>query len=315
MAVPRSHFFHLGLTGYPLGHSLSPALHQAALLSLGLGGEYRLYPVAPGQEGNRRLAGLVEKLRRGELDGLNMTIPHKQALLSLVDELTPTARAIQAANTLYCRKSRVIGHNTDVDGFCLGVQSVLPPGIHPEASTAVVLGAGGSARAVVYGLARAGWRVIIAARRLEQAQTLAGELGASSPAGKLSAIHLDGSSLASLERVGLVVNTTPVGMFPAVDASPWLAGVPLPEGAAIYDLVYNPAETVLVRSARASGLRAETGLGMLVEQAVLGFECWTGSRPSKAAMKQAAELQLQSSTAAQGGKPVTAGSESDDLGG
>jgi shikimate dehydrogenase len=145
---------------------------------------------------------------------------------------------------------------------------------------------------VVYGLAQDCWRVIIAARRLEQAQALANEVAKSTPA-KISAIHLDRPSLAGLEGIGLVVNATPVGMFPAVNASPWPEGFPLPPRAAIYDLIYNPAETVLVRSARKAGLLAETGLWMLVEQAALGFECWTGHRPSKAAMRQAAEKQLE----------------------
>jgi shikimate dehydrogenase len=295
-------FLHLGLIGWPLGHSLSPRLHSAALQALGLAGEYQLYPLPPLPEGQAQLAALVDQLRRGQIHGLNVTIPHKQAVLPLVDELTPAARAIGAANTLYLQSGRLVGDNTDAPGFMADLQRLgfLCPAEdnsnlgtaqrgEPEGRDAkscvsmndqllgqthnvLVLGAGGSARAVCWALAGAGWQVSIAARRMEQAAALAASLGGA--ARGLTARLLDADSLQG--PFALMINTTPLGMFPQVESSPWPEGLPLPSGAAVYDLVYNPPETALLRAARAAGLPAANGLGMLIEQAALALEIWTG---------------------------------------
>ena len=141
------------------------------------------------------------------------------------------------------------------------------------------MGAGGSARAVIYALLHDGWEVTIAARRLDQAQ----QLISSFPDHKLQTTDFAFSNI-DLSNIFLIVNTTPVGMTPNVDQSPWLEILPFPAGAAIYDLVYNPRETKLVRDARAQGRPATTGLGMLIEQAALAFEIWTGHRPSRETM-------------------------------
>ena len=277
-------YLRLGLIGWPLGHSLSPRLHAAALTAAGLQGEYCLYPVPPLPEGSAALADRLEDLRQGRLDGLNVTIPHKQAVLSALDELSPAAHAIGAANTLFARRGRLLGHNTDALGFLADLARLGFTG-----QNALVLGAGGSARAVGYALLGAGWQVIVTARRLEQAQALASALGSSS-----TALCVEPFEPAALTQpFSLIINTTPVGMFPNVAASPWPDGVPFPIGAAVYDLVYNPAETALVRSARAAGLSAATGLGMLVEQAALAFELWTGQVISRAPLWQAIGVEVQ----------------------
>ncbi|MCB8920215.1 MAG: shikimate dehydrogenase [Ardenticatenaceae bacterium] len=233
--------YRLGLTGYPLGHSLSPGLHNAALAAAGLAGEYGLYPVAPGDAAG--LAALLARLRSGELHGLNVTIPHKQAVMPLLDELTPAAQAIGAVNTVgikqlaisneqLAKKSANLqspisnlqslfmlwGDNTDAPGFLRDVGRFLGDGAAP--SSALVLGAGGSARAVVYALAGAGWRVTVAARRLAQAQELAVQMG---QVGVVTAVALTAAELRN-QKPGLLVNTTPVGMSPNVDASPWPEG-------------------------------------------------------------------------------------------
>jgi shikimate dehydrogenase len=309
-AAARTHpEYAFGLTGYPLGHSLSPHMHTAALRQAGLAGDYRLCPVAPGDPAG--LEALVDRLRSGELHGLNVTIPHKQAVLPFLDERTPEARAIGAANCLYARAGRVIGHNTDAGAFLEDVVELLrggsaeagqtvdsgraadpgltaEPGRAADPGRALVLGAGGSARAVVYALARAGWSVALAARRVEQAAALASDLSVSLPGGEVDPLPLDAAALAGL-RPRLLVNTTPLGMHPNGSASPWPSGLPFPPGAAVYDLVYNPRETLLVRAARAAGLRAETGLGMLVGQAAVAFELWTGIPADRAAMRAAVE--------------------------
>ena len=266
---------HLGLLGYPLSHSLSPKLHGAAFAALAIHGEYLLYPVAPGAIGG--LAELARHMRDGEIDGLNVTIPHKQTIIPLLDELTPSAKAIGAVNTLYLNNGKLIGHNTDAPGFLADQARFLRNSVIEK--KALVLGAGGAARAVVYALLKDGWKVTLAVRRadLNQARAL---IEAFEPQIGSSSMDLVMMEAGDLERLGsrtqFIVNATPIGMFPETDISPWPNGLPFPKEAAVYDLVYNPRQTRLVEAAQAAGLRATTGLGMLVEQAALSFACWTG---------------------------------------
>lgn len=280
--------YSLGLIGYPLGHSLSPQIHGAALHALGMSGEYSLYPVAPHPsraiEGGRlTLKGLLEKMRSGEIHGLNVTIPHKQNVIPLLDELTPAAEAIGAVNTIFRQENRLIGDNTDAPGFWGDLNRFVvsdPLG----SSSAFVLGAGGSARAVVYALLIHGYHVTITARRIEQAQKLCNQLSVIRD--QLSVVDSVHRSL-DTDHYSLLVNTTPIGMHPNENASPWPNDIALPKHAAVYDLVYNPRETLLVRRARENGNPATTGLGMLVEQAALAFERWTELDAPRDVMKQA----------------------------
>jgi len=270
----------LGLIGFPLSHSLSPQLHAAALKSLGLDGEYLLYPVSPDDKAG--LANLTDRLRRGELDGLNVTIPHKQNILPLLDELTPTAQAIGASNTLFMREGRLIGGNTDVPGFLADLEKILSPGTPGKA---LVFGSGGGARAVVYALLQNGWNVTIAALLMDQAGALVKAFRGAAGKGSARVVPNERAGVEKgLDGVGLIVNASPVGMFPKVDESPWPDGLDFPKGVAVYDLVYNPRQTLFTRQARTAGLSARTGLGMLVEQAALSFECWTGQAPPREAM-------------------------------
>ncbi len=320
MTSPDRSPYALGVTGYPLGHSLSPRLHAAALHDTGIPGEYQLYPVQPLPAGQADLEDLMTCLRDGRLDGLNVTIPHKQAVIPYMDALTPLAQQIGAVNTIFCRDAReckvhasskgvlnppdygLIGDNTDAPGFMADLQKHFSPASTPQ--SALVLGAGGSARAVVYALLMAGWQVTIAARRPEKALEIqAGSSSLTTPLlgdRRCTVIGLEslppvirswGSAPAGQgtgsKPLSLIVNTTPVGMLPDIDRSPWPNDLPFPDGVFVYDLVYNPMETALVRAARSAGLAAANGLGMLVEQAALGFERWTGVRPSVEAMRQA----------------------------
>jgi shikimate dehydrogenase len=277
--------YRLGLIGYPLGHSLSPHIHNAALRAAGLVGGYRLYPIPPGSED---LAEIIKHLRSSELHGLNVTIPHKQTVLPLVDRLTPVARRIGAVNTLYLKDGQLTGDNTDAHGFWADFQRQFEfdPGPH----AALVLGAGGSARAVVFALLQAGWQVTLAARRTEQARALLEDLN-----GTAQVLPLTSEALAGL-HVNALINTTPLGMAPNADGSPWPDGLKLSAGAAVYDLVYNPPETCLMRQARSQGLRAAGGLGMLIEQAALAFERWTGVKVARQPLWNAVE---ESTTEAQ----------------
>jgi shikimate dehydrogenase len=280
--------FNLGLIGYPLGHSLSPKIHVAALESCGLDGDYSLFPIHP--ENQQGLKDLLYRVRSGEIQGLNVTIPHKQNVVPLLDELSPTAQAIGAVNTISMKNGKLTGDNTDAPGFLTDLRKFLTMKAprpdrqrwggqrREDTKSVLVLGAGGAARAVVYALVNDGWDVTIAARRLEQAQELIQHYTSSRTNAHLCFTHY--SSL-DFPETTLIVNTTPLGMSPNTDTSPWPADLVLPSNAAVYDLVYNPRETKLVRDARAAGIPATTGLGMLIEQAALAFEIWTGCKPQR----------------------------------
>jgi shikimate dehydrogenase len=274
----------LGLIGYPLGHSLSPQMHRAALAAMALLGDYRLYSIPPLPEGQAELAALMARLRRGELAGLNVTIPHKQNVLPLLDELTPLARWAGSANTLYFRDGKLTGDTTDIPGF-LADLAVLLPEARGAGGRALILGAGGSARAAAAALWQAGWQVLIAARRAAQAAELASSLDIVA-----QIVPFEPAELGRLERIDLLVNTTPLGMFPRPEGCPWPTALPLPHGAAIYDLVYNPPETTLLRQAQQAGHAARNGLGMLVEQGALSLECWSGRSVPRAPMWAAVNL-------------------------
>lgn len=265
---------HLGLIGYPLGHSLSPRIHAAALRACELEGDYSLFPIHP--DDKQGLKDLLARLRSGAIHGLNVTIPHKQNVIEFMDELTPTAQTIGAVNTIYLRGDKLVGDNTDASGFLSDINRSLRDRKSKivNQKSAIVLGAGGSARAVVFALSNDGWNVTVAARRTEQAQQLADSFTSY----KLSSTGLQ---TFHLETFNLIVNTTPLGMVPNTDLSPLPDNVMFPPGSMVYDLVYNPRETKLVRDARSQGLKAVTGLGMLIEQAALAFEIWTKHNPPR----------------------------------
>lgn len=281
--------FKFGLIGFPLDHSLSPGIHSAALRIMNLSGDYALFPVEPLPAGASDLAHLLKLLRKGELDGLNVTIPHKQTVLPQLDRLTPTSAAIGAVNTIYNLDGQLWGDNTDAAGFMADLDHL--GWSHPSAEypRAVILGAGGSARAVAYALSQAGWRLTIAARRLAQAITLAEDIEGDAGEGKdrIRSIRLDRSEITGLKPApNLIVNTTPLGMTRHREESAWPAEVPFPPKTCIYDLVYNPPETKLLKTAREAGLQTANGLGMLVEQAALSFEIWTGARAPREVIRR-----------------------------
>lgn len=273
--------FQLGLIGYPLSHSLSPQIHAAALQACGLHGNYSLFPIPPNDE--QALRDLLSRLRSGEIHGLNITIPHKQTVIEFLDELTPTAQAIGAVNTLYLQEDKLIGDNTDTAGFLSDLKRFLTTEAQSHGdSKALVLGAGGSARAVVYALLNDGWNVTISSRRLEQARQLASSFPNYQPVLSIvEGLPITNFKTFQLSLFNLIVNTTPLGMTPNIDRSPLPENATLPPDVIVYDLVYNPRETKLVREAKAQGCHAVTGLGMLIEQAALSFQRWTGHNPPR----------------------------------
>jgi shikimate dehydrogenase len=268
---------HLGLIGYPLEHSLSPKIHTAALKAYGLKGDYSLFPIYP--DDKQGLRDLLARVRTNEIHGLNVTIPHKQNVIPLLDELAPTAKAIGAVNTILVKDGKLIGHNTDAPGFLGDLQRCFPT--LQKLGIALVLGAGGAARAVVSALLSDGWQVTLAVRPADVGQ-VEGLISSFNQDGLRHFVLMTVEGLTPLLKgTKLIVNATPLGMSPASETCPWPEDLPLPSGVAVYDCVYNPRETLLVKRARAAGLPAETGLGMLLEQAALAFEIWTGHNPSR----------------------------------
>ena len=268
----------LGLIGYPLEHSLSPKIHAAAFKSCGLHGEYSLYPIQP--DDLQGLKAILACVRSGEVTGLNVTIPHKQNVIQFLDALTPTARTIGAVNTISMQNGKLTGDNTDAPAFLTDLHSFLTMNSQDEDKNALVIGAGGGARAITYALVNDGWNVAVAARRVGQAQALIDQFP--NHDSRLRCVGYHPASISRLfPALDLIVNTTPIGMSPKVEDSPWHVNLPFPSCAAVYDLVYNPGETMLVRDAHLAGLPATTGIGMLIEQAALAFKVWTGHDPQR----------------------------------
>jgi len=270
----------LGLVGWPVGHSLSPAMHNAAAASLGLDLVY--LPLAVHRQ---ELADAIRGLAALGFLGVNVTVPHKEAVMPLLNSVDPAARVIGAVNTIVfsgpAGQRQAAGYNTDWSGF---VDDLRAHGLTVDGADCLVLGAGGSARAVAYGLSRAGAQVHVFARRLAQASNVASDLNSIGLAGQVRAYdwrHLTEVTEMpeALDSAILVVNTTPVGMAPDLEASPWPASLPFPTHAFVYDLIYNPARTRLMYQAAESGRPVANGAGMLVRQGAVAFELWTGQRP------------------------------------
>ena len=202
-----------------------------------------------------------------------------------MDELTPIARTVGAVNTIYTRAGKLIGDNTDPAGFLTDIKGLahrcnielegfVDPGMK---NTGLILGAGGGARAVSYALASSGWDTLISSRRSAQAEELIKDIGEPGCRGIIGYVAYSRKYLSGiLSSINLIVNATPVGLFPDISRSPWPVGLQFPDNCFVYDLIYNPPETQLLRDARSAGLLCANGLGMLVEQAAIAFELWTG---------------------------------------
>jgi shikimate dehydrogenase len=272
-----------GLIGWPVEHSLSPAMHNAAFEALGLDGRYDLLPVQPGE-----LAARLPDLAAYGYVGLNVTVPHKEEALALADRATQIARVIGAANTFTLRDGVILADNTDAPGFLADLEA---EGV--EASTsALVLGAGGAGRAIVYALASAEAQVNVVDRIPKRAKRLEADLKRDLFFADVTAYPLSALEEAARD-VELVVNCTSLGMWPHVDASSWPDDLPFPATARVaYDLVYRPRKTRFLAQAEAAGVRPIGGLGMLVRQGALSFEAWTGKEAPVEVMRAAAEAIL-----------------------
>jgi len=261
--------------GHPIEHSRSPLIHGTWLKSYGIEGTYEAIDVEP-----EALPALFDRLRAGEFVGGNVTIPLKEQVFGLCDTVDPLARTIGAVNSLVAANGKVHGFNTDLMGF-LGNLDQAAPGWSDGLEQAIVLGAGGAARAILVALRHRGLgKIHVLNRTRAKAQTLAAELGGPFRAGDLD----DFPSLAP--RAGLVVNTTSIGMHGT--SFEHLPLEHLAPSAIVADIVYVPLETPLLARARTLKLRTVDGLGMLLHQAVPGFEAWFGVKPEVTAELRAA---------------------------
>jgi shikimate dehydrogenase len=267
----------LALLAHPAGHSVSPAMMQAAFAAVGRRARYDALDVPP--EG---LAAAVAALRAAPWLGANVSVPHKAAVVPFLDELRPTARRLGAVNVVVRDGERLIGDNTDLPGFARALAALGPAAWR----RAVVLGAGGAARAVVAALRDQGLEVAVHNRTPERARALVAALG-----GGGATVLTDADLAAAVAAADLLVQTTTVGMAGGPPGSPLPEGV-LPAAGVVVDLVYRPAVTPLLRAARAAGLVVQNGLPMLVHQGAAAFEAWTGSPAPVDAMGRAAEAAL-----------------------
>lgn len=276
----------LGIIGYPIRHSLSPVFQQAALDHYSLDSTYEAWEVEPGQ-----LAEFVRSLRSPDVLGINVTGPHKEAVISLLDEVDDWATTAGAVNTIVNHAGRLTGHNTDGTGFLRALEE--HGRLSPEGRSVLIMGAGGSAKGVSLALARRGAsRITIANRSLDRARLLAGLVAEHGPDSKAIPL-LDEELAQATAESDLIVNCTTVGMKhgPAEGTSP-LSARYIPARALVYDLVYNPPETPLLREAAMAGASVLGGLPMLVYQGAASFEHWTGKDAPLEVMMDAARAAL-----------------------
>ncbi|MEO1197800.1 MAG: shikimate dehydrogenase [Pseudomonadota bacterium] len=261
---------HAVVIGDPIAHSRSPLIHRYWLKELALTGYYDPLHVVPDD-----LAGFVTKLRDGVYAGGNVTLPHKETIVCFLDRLDDAAQAIGAVNTLWVEQGTIWGGNTDALGFLANLDAAMP-NWQTETQTALVLGAGGAARAVIYGLTTRGVpRIVIANRSLDRATALAESFNGQDS--DLITVAMADLSPAAVDA-DLIINATSLGMIgkPPLDSDLSI----LSPNTIVNDLVYVPLETDLLTTARAAGCRTVDGLGMLLHQAVPGFERWFGTRPA-----------------------------------
>jgi shikimate dehydrogenase len=259
----------LGVLGYPIGHTLSPLMHTTAAQYHSLDLTYLAFSVVPAD-----LPAALAGVKALGFRGLNLTIPHKEAAIQLVDELTEEARLIRAVNTIVLTENKLIGDNTDGRGFIMSLEKDV--GERVKDKNILLLGAGGSARAIAVHLALAGaGKIVIANRTLSRAQELVSYLHDAFPSLVIQALPLKYEMLTPyLEEAEIIINTTSVGMKPTDDLI--VPAECLKPYHLVCDIVYRPLHTPLLQAARARGARTLGGLGMLIYQGALSFSLWTG---------------------------------------
>ncbi|MEM1659129.1 MAG: shikimate dehydrogenase [Candidatus Jordarchaeales archaeon] len=275
----------VGIIGDPVEHSLSPRMHNAAFEHLKLD-----YVYVPFRVSSNALKEAIEGVRALNIKGVNVTIPHKVSVIPLLDWVDEEALNIGAVNTIVSEKGELKGYNTDGLGF---LEALKEEGVKVSGIKAVLLGAGGAARAIAYSLAPIVSELVILNRTADKAISLSEELrrkGWSVRGGRLDEETLE----KELKDTELLVNATSVGMYPNVDETPVPREV-LNSRLTVFDAVYNPIETRLLKDAKSVGAKVVNGVGMLVNQGAVAFKLWTGVNPPKEVMRRAVIEGLQSS--------------------
>lgn len=274
-----------GIFGFPLGHTLSPYFQEAAFQASGIPAQYLTFPL---DEAHFKTA--MKKLKPDfALSGFNVTVPYKETVLPYLDRLTPAAKAIGAVNTVIFEKGKWLGANTDGHGFLMSLKK--DGHFNPRHKKALMLGAGGSAKAVAYSLAEAGVsQLTMVNRTLSKAQRLIRTLRKQFPRLDCRVMHFDHSDWRKeIAFCDLIVNTTSVGLRQTDKPLLRLRDIPPARGRKklFYDLIYNPSETIFLRQARRKGHRGMNGLGMLFYQGVRSFELWTKKKAPERIMRDA----------------------------
>ncbi len=275
-----------GLIGDPVGHTMSPAMHNAAFREAGID-----YLYVPFRVKGQALGKAIEGMRALNIRGLNVTIPHKVAVIQFLDELDPLAEKIGAVNTIVNDDGVLRGYNTDGAGF---LQVLLERGIEPAEKNAVILGAGGASRAISFTLADRNAHLVILNRllELEWAKELASRISQIFTT-EVEASEMNKENLVrALDKADILVNATSVGMTPNMDETPVTPNL-LTSSLTVFDAVYNPVKTRLLREAEAAGAKTISGLDMLVWQGALAFELWTGQKAPVGLMREEAIKKLE----------------------
>lgn len=281
----------VGIIGYPIRHSASPAFQQAALDFRGIDAKFEAWAVEPGT-----VVEWMAEQDRTDLLGFGVTVPHKQEIMKVLDYIDDDAAAIGAVNTVVVSEDkRLLGYNTDAYGFLHALQA--DGGFDPKGKHVLVLGAGGVSRAVCTMLLREGVASLtLVNRTVARAEALLADLDTG--AAQVDAVSIEPASLkvalSAKEPLALIVNCTSLGMLhgPDEEASPLLLEM-IPSTALVFDLVYNPAETPLMKLAAAAGAKTLGGLSMLVYQGTVGFQLWTGVEAPLEVMMAAAKKAVQ----------------------
>lgn len=273
-----------GIFGYPLSHTLSPAMHEAALRQLGIHANYIVLELMPGP-----FQKLMSQKARFLLAGFNVTVPYKETVMKYLSKISPEARAIGAVNTVYRQKNRWVGANTDMEGFLLTLRK--DAGFRPARKKAVVLGAGGAARAVVYGLSKEGAREVLLSDCFpEKARKIVRDMAKIFPRVVYHAVPSGAQEIKNaMCEADVIINATPLGLKaqdPRVVPEIWVPKAGRRK-MLFMDLIYNPAMTPFLKAAKAKGHKTLNGLGMLLYQGARALELWTRKKAPVGVMRQA----------------------------
>ena len=271
----------LGIFGYPISHTLSPAMHNAVIKALGLDMVYLPFEVKPSN-----LKEAINGIKSLGIIGVNITIPHKESVIRFLDDISEEARLVGAVNTIVYKDRKLVGYNTDGSGYMASLKEEL--GFNPKSKRIIIIGAGGAARGILAALATQKPKSItVANRTLSRAVSLIKAFKGKFRDTRFEAIDLDNNMLKmSFNSVDLLINTTSVGMKQSKALKIPLET--LPKIAIVSDIIYNPLETLLLKKAKKLGLTTHGGLGMLVHQGARSFKLWTGMDAPMNVMRKAA---------------------------